>query len=152
MQRGAGILGYRSDLTWASHPSFWNKFTLCTEFSIYYCNSYKMETKTFNLDIFKAKLIWVTQFYGSGILGYLSDPTHQLQNSFYRWSKISSLEITIFYLKRIVKSGLDFLFWNSPSPFRVAAAQCKNICLNWCHLVSISKNVVFYASLVVRIY
>ena len=31
----------------------------------------------------------------------------------------------------MVKSGLDFLFWNSPSPFWVAAAQCKNICPEW---------------------
>ena len=31
------------------------------------------------------------------------------------------------------------------------ALMRKNL-LNWCHLVSISKNIVFYASLVVRIY
>ena len=31
----------------------------------------------------------------------------------------------------MVKSGLDFLFGNSLSPFRVAAAQCKNICTEW---------------------
>ena len=59
---------------------------------------------------------------------------HTSQNSFYKQTKISSLEITIFYLKMMVKSGLDFLFYNSPSPFRVAAAKCKNIYpkrLNW---------------------
>jgi hypothetical protein len=28
----------------------------------------------------------------------------------------------------IVKSGLEFLFGNSASPFRVATAHCKNIC------------------------
>ena len=27
----------------------------------------------------------------------------------------------------IVKSGLEFLFWNSARPFRVAAAQYKNV-------------------------
>ena len=45
-----------------------------------------------------------------------------------------SFEITIFDFKMMVKSGLEFLFWNSPSPFRVAAAQCKKVCpegLNW---------------------
>ena len=35
---------------------------------------------------------------------------HTSWNSFYKWTKISSLEITIFYLKMMVKSGLDFLF------------------------------------------
>ena len=35
---------------------------------------------------------------------------HTSQNSFYKWTKISSLKITIFYLKMMVKSGLDFLF------------------------------------------
>ena len=36
----------------------------------------------------------------------------------------------------MVKSGLDFLFWNLPSPFRVAAAQCKNICPEWLNWLS----------------
>jgi hypothetical protein len=31
----------------------------------------------------------------------------------------------------MVKSVLDFLFLNSPSPFRVTAAQCKYICPEW---------------------
>ena len=31
----------------------------------------------------------------------------------------------------MLKSGLNLLFWNSPSTFRVAAAQCKNICPEW---------------------
>ena len=57
--------------------------------------------------------------------------THAHLLELYKGTKISSLEITIFYLKMMVKSGLDFLFWNSPSPFRVAAAQCKNICPEW---------------------
>ena len=35
---------------------------------------------------------------------------HTSYNSFYKWTKTSSLEITIFYLKMMVKSGLDFLF------------------------------------------
>ena len=30
--------------------------------------------------------------------------------SFDKWTKISSLEITIFYLKMMVKSGLNLLF------------------------------------------
>ena len=61
--------------------------------------------------------------------------SHTSQNSFYKWTKIWVLKLhTIFYLKMMVKSGLDFLFWNSPSPFRVADAQCKRITplrLNW---------------------
>ena len=35
---------------------------------------------------------------------------HTSYNSFYKWTKISSLKITIFHLKIMVKSGLDFLF------------------------------------------
>ena len=31
----------------------------------------------------------------------------------------------------MVKCGLDYSIGNSPSPFRVAAAQCKNICPEW---------------------
>ena len=49
----------------------------------------------------------------------------------------------------MVKSDLEFcmcFFLNSASPFRVAAAQCKNICperLNWpSSLVSISEGVM----------
>ena len=60
--------------------------------------------------------------------------SHTSQDSFYKWTKISSLEINIFDLKMMVKSGLEFLFLNSLSPFRVAADQCKKICperLNW---------------------
>jgi hypothetical protein len=56
---------------------------------------------------------------------------HTSKNSFYMWTKISSLEIDIFDLKMMVKSGLDFFIL---SPFRAAAAQCKKICperLNW---------------------
>ena len=41
------------------------------------------------------------------------------------------LKLPFFYLKMMLKSDLDFLFWNSPSPFRVAAAQCKIICPEW---------------------
>ena len=33
---------------------------------------------------------------------------HTNQNSFYKWTKISSLEINIFHLKMMVKSGLEF--------------------------------------------
>ena len=46
-------------------------------------------------------------------------------------SGISSLEITIFYFKMMVKNGLDFLFWNSPIPIKVVAAQCKNTYPEW---------------------
>ena len=33
---------------------------------------------------------------------------HTSQNSFYKWTKISCLEIDIFDLKMMMKSGLDF--------------------------------------------
>ena len=33
--------------------------------------------------------------------------------------------MTIFGIKMMVKSGLEKIFWNSTSPFSVAAAQCK---------------------------
>jgi hypothetical protein len=49
------------------------------------------------------------------------DRTH----SIYKRTKISSLEINIFDLKVMVKSYLDFFFWNLASPFRVTAAQYK---------------------------
>ena len=42
--------------------------------------------------------------------------------------------MTSFGLKMMVKSGIEFLFLNLMSPFRVAASQCKEICperLNW---------------------
>ena len=46
----------------------------------------------------------------------------------------------------MVKNGLDFLFRNSPSPFRVAAAQCKYICPEWLNwpgtLAGISEEIV----------
>ena len=35
---------------------------------------------------------------------------HTSQNSFYNWTKSSSLEINIFDLEMMVKSGLDFFF------------------------------------------
>ena len=54
---------------------------------------------------------------------------HTSQNSFYKWTKISILEIDIFDLKMIVKYDLEFFTLNSVSPLRVVAAQCKNICL-----------------------
>ena len=49
-------------------------------------------------------------------------------NSVYKWTKILSLEIDIFHLKMLVKSCLEFSFWDSASSFRVAATQCKKIC------------------------
>ena len=39
-----------------------------------------------------------------------STVVHTNQNSFYKWTKISSLEINIFDLNIMVKSVLDFLF------------------------------------------
>ena len=74
---------------------------------------------------------------------YLAEMHHISLNSFNVWTKISRLEITIFVIKMMVKSCLGFLFWNSPSPFRVAATQWKKICplrLNWLgRLASISE-------------
>ena len=63
----------------------------------------------------RKKLPTIIKYAGQGKDVYLCGKTHQ--NSFYKWTKLSSLEITIFYLKMTVKSGLAFLFWNSPSPF-----------------------------------
>ena len=38
------------------------------------------------------------------------------QNSFYKWTKISSLEINIFDLKIMVKSGLEFFIFKFSEP------------------------------------
>ena len=57
-----------------------------------------IETQTFGLRL----TIWADKLWGIWV--------HTSQNSFYKWTKISSLQITIFYLKMMVKSGLDFLF------------------------------------------
>ena len=37
--------------------------------------------------------------------------THTTLNSFYKWTKISSLKIDIFDLKMMVKSGLHFFYF-----------------------------------------
>ena len=51
-----------------------------------------------------------------------------------RFYFISGLKSRHFLLKNNGKKWSSTLFWNSLSPFRVAAAQCKKICplrLNW---------------------
>ena len=40
------------------------------------------------------------------------------KNSFYKWTKISSLEINIFYLKMMVKSGLEFFILKFTKPLQ----------------------------------
>ena len=50
---------------------------------------------------------------------------HTSLNSFYKWTKISSLEITIFCLKIMVKSGLDFLFRNHRAPSELLLPSAK---------------------------
>ena len=50
---------------------------------------------------------------------------HTSQNSFYKWTKILSLEITIFYLKMMVKSGLDFFFEMPPAPSELLLPSAK---------------------------
>ena len=53
---------------------------------------------------------------------------HTSENSFYKWIKLSTHEMTILELKKMMKRGLDFfIFWNLTCPFRVATAQCKKI-------------------------
>ena len=80
-------------------------------------------------------LFWVitwtaraSSLYKKKHLGYT---TQYIQN---KWTKILSLEMTIFGLKMMEKSGLEKIFWNYTCPFRVAAAQCRKSCperLNW---------------------
>ena len=52
--------------------------------------------------------------------------THTSQNSFDKWTKISSLEIDIFDLKMMMKSGLD-IFFNLVSPFRDTCHPARSI-------------------------
>ena len=43
---------------------------------------------------------------------------HTSQNSFNKWTKISSLEIDIFDLKMMVKSGLEFFILKFTKPLQ----------------------------------
>ena len=43
---------------------------------------------------------------------------HTSQNSFYKWTKISSLRINIFDLKMMVKSGLEFFVLKFTEPLQ----------------------------------
>ena len=63
---------------------------------------------------------------------------HTSQDSFYKWTKISSLEIDIFGLKMMVKSGLDFFCSEiHPAPSEIPAnlpgqfGHCGQIFLHW---------------------
>ena len=47
-----------------------------------------------------------------------SQSFHTSQNSFNKWTKISILEITIFDLKMMVKSGLEFFVLKFTEPFQ----------------------------------
>ena len=46
------------------------------------------------------------------------DTIHTSYNSFNKWTKISSLEITIFDLKMMVKSGVDFFILKFTEPLQ----------------------------------
>ena len=65
----------------------------------------------------------------TGIAFSLQGAPHHLEQP-EKWTKILSLEMTIFGLKMMVKSGLEkiILKFHVPSPFRIAAAQCRKIC------------------------
>ena len=57
----------------------------------------------------KVKVCYLQYVHTKGKLCIPS--THTSQNSFNKWIKISSLEITIFDLRMVVKSGLDFFYF-----------------------------------------
>ena len=51
---------------------------------------------------------------------------HTSYNSFYKWTKILSLEINIFDLKMMVKSGLEFFYFEihqAPSELLLPSAK-----------------------------
>ena len=50
---------------------------------------------------------------------------HTSQNSFNKWTKISSLEITIFDLKMMVKSGLEFFILKFTKPLQRYLLICQ---------------------------
>jgi hypothetical protein len=61
---------------------------------------------------------------------------HTDYNSFYKWTKILILDVTIFGLKMMVKSGVekDILKFHVPLQSCCCPVQCKKICperLNW---------------------
>ena len=51
-----------------------------------------------------------------------------------------------------IVGGMPILLQNGVHDTFAQIATMRTNLLNWCNLVSISKNVVFYAFLVVRIY
>ena len=63
--------------------------------------------------------------YSSTAVETLPNLAHTIQDSFYKWTKISSHEIDIFGLKVVVKSGLGKIILNFTEPLQSAAAQCK---------------------------
>ena len=48
---------------------------------------------------------------------------HTTYDLFYKWTKISSLEINIFDLKMMVKSGLEFFILKFSEPSAKKSAQ-----------------------------
>ena len=50
---------------------------------------------------------------------------HTSQDSFYKWTKISSLEIDFFGLKMLVKSGLDFFILKFTEPLQRYLLTCQ---------------------------
>ena len=65
-----------------------------------------------------------------GVYKNTRNTVHTSQNSFNKWSKILSLEVTIFDLKMIVKSGLDFfIFFSEPLQRQMLSCQAKSALL-----------------------
>ena len=50
---------------------------------------------------------------------------HTSQDSFYKWTKISSLEIDIFGLKMMLKSGLEFFILKFTEPLQRYLLTCQ---------------------------
>ena len=51
--------------------------------------------------------------------------SHTDLHSFYKWTKLKSLQITIFGFKMMLKSGLRRLFWNSTCPLKRKLLTCQ---------------------------
>ena len=60
-----------------------------------------------------------------GVPIYNSFIHHTSQNSFNKWTKISSLEINIFDLKMMVKSGLEFFILKFYQPLQRYLLTCQ---------------------------
>ena len=77
---------------------------------------------------------WVRTFLLIVVIKYLkkyiectrqTNDCHISQDSFYKWTKISSLEIDIFGLKMMVKSGLEFFILKFTEPLQRCLLTCQ---------------------------